>query len=263
VRDAAVSADGILISYEVHGGGDPALVFVHGWSCDRSYWSRQLPHFADRYRVVAMDLAGHGESGGGRGSWTMTAFGQDVVAVVDRLELDEMVLVGHSMGGDVIAEAAIHMPDRVVGVVWADTYNTLGEPLTREQIDSFLDPFRGDFVTATRQLVRTMFMPGSDPDLVERVAAGMSAAPPDVALDSLEKSIGNEPAVLAALRKLAAPVVAINPDYRPTDLAALQSHGVKAILMSGVGHFEMMEDPSTFNRLLYRTIQEFRSTGLR
>jgi hypothetical protein len=52
-------------------------------------------------------------------------------------------------------------------------------------------------------------------------------------------------------------VVAINPDYRPTDVEALQRHGVKTILMSGVGHIEMMEDPRTFNRLLRRTIQEF------
>ena len=66
VKDVATSPDGIPIAFEVDGSGDHALVFVHGWSCDRSYWAKQLPAFETRYRVVAMDLAGHGESGSGR-----------------------------------------------------------------------------------------------------------------------------------------------------------------------------------------------------
>src|SRR4030042_2442379 len=62
--DTAISSDGIPISYEVRGKGEPALIFVHGWCCDRSYWNEQLPHFAQKYKVVSVDLAGHGESGG-------------------------------------------------------------------------------------------------------------------------------------------------------------------------------------------------------
>jgi sigma-B regulation protein RsbQ len=56
------------------------------------------------------------------------------------------------------------------------------------------------------------------------------------------------------LRQLTAPVVAINPDYRPTDVQALQRHGVSTVLMRGVGHFLMLEDPQRFNRLLDETI---------
>ena len=70
----AVSGDGTLISYETRGdavAGRPALVFVHGWSCDARYWDRQLPYFSKRFRVVALDLAGHGHSGMGRSRFTM------------------------------------------------------------------------------------------------------------------------------------------------------------------------------------------------
>ena len=83
MKRVTTSTDGIPLSYEVHGTGLPALVFVHGWSCDRTYWSKQLDHFAQKYQVVALDLAGHGESGFGREAWTMSAFGSDVVAVVE------------------------------------------------------------------------------------------------------------------------------------------------------------------------------------
>jgi pimeloyl-ACP methyl ester carboxylesterase len=259
----ATSPDGIPLAFEVHGAGTPTLVFVHGWSCDRSYWRGQVRPLAVRYQVVAVDLAGHGESGGGRRAWTMAAFGEDVVAVVEQLGLGEVVLIGHSMGGDVIVEAALRLGDRVVGLVWVDTYSTLGEPDSDDELEAFAARFREDFGSATRALVRRMFTPDADAELVEWVAADMSAAPPAIAIDALQHAVGNERGILAGLRELTAPVVAINPDARPTDTEALRRHGVKTILVSGVGHFLMLEDPDRFNRLLAEVIEEFRGWPVR
>jgi pimeloyl-ACP methyl ester carboxylesterase len=70
--------------------------------------------------------------------------------------------------------------------------------------------------------------------------------------------VGNEAGILAGLRELTTPVVAINPDARSTDTEALRRHGVETVLMSGVGHFLMMENPDQFNRLLGEVIEEFR-----
>ncbi len=100
--DIALSFDGVPITYEVGGSGAPALVFVHGWCCDRHYWDEQVDHFAAHYAVVTIDLGGHGASGRQRTAWTMSAFGRDVVAVVERLGLPQAVLIGHSMGGFII-----------------------------------------------------------------------------------------------------------------------------------------------------------------
>lgn len=251
----AVSTDGIPVRYEVRGDGAPALVFVHGWSCDRRYWSAQVDYFADRHQVVAVDLAGHGDSGLGRKAWTMPRFGADVVAVVKRLGLRRMVLIGHSMGGDVIVEAALRLSGRVTGLVWVDTYSSLGQTESVDQIEEFIAPFRADFVTCTRDFVTRMFLPGSDPELVEWVAADMASAPPEVALDAIRYAVANEPAAVAGLRDAAVPVVAINPDYRPTDVDSFERHGVKVVLMPGVGHFLMMEDPASFNRTLGQIIK--------
>lgn len=255
----ARSADGVPVHYEEQGSGAPALVFVHGWSCDRSYWRHQTNHFAARHRVVAVDLAGHGASGVGRASWTMPAFGEDVVAVVEQLGLQDIVLIGHSMGGDVIVEAALRLPGRVRGLVWVDTYRSLDEPMTAEEIEGFVAPFRADFVTTTRAFVREMFLPGSDPSLVERVVTDMSAAPPEIAIDAIGYSIANVPAVVEGLWRLALPAVAINPDDRPTDIEGLARHGVATVVMPGVGHFPMLEDPPAFNLLLTQTIERFRA----
>lgn len=71
----AYSADGTTISYEVYGKGDPTLIFVHGWSCDSRYWRAQIPEFSKKYRVVVLDLAGHGHSGVSRKNYSTSAFG--------------------------------------------------------------------------------------------------------------------------------------------------------------------------------------------
>ena len=63
VVDSVASEDGVVIYYDVRGSGERTLVFVHCWSCDRSYWQRQVEEFTDVYRVVTIDLAGHGQSG--------------------------------------------------------------------------------------------------------------------------------------------------------------------------------------------------------
>ena len=126
--------DGVDIRYEVAGSGEPALVFVHGWSCDRSYWRAQTDHFEASHRVVAVDLGGQGESGLGRKDWTMTAFGGDVRAVVEALALRKIILVGHSMGGHVIVEATQLMPDRVAALVLVDTFDNVDQRAERARI---------------------------------------------------------------------------------------------------------------------------------
>jgi pimeloyl-ACP methyl ester carboxylesterase len=255
------SGDGVPISYEVHGQGTPALVFVHGWACDRSYWRGQVDAFVARHRVVTVDLAGHGASGAGRPVWTMPAFGEDVVAVVAELGLGDLVLIGHSMGGDVIVETALRLPGQVLGLVWVDTYATLEEPEPREAIQAFIAPFRENFPAATRAFVRRLFGPDGDPGLLEWVAADMAAAAPEVALDAMEHAIGNDARIRPLLERLTVPVVAINPASRSTDAEGLGRYGVKVVAMGGVGHFLMLEDPGVFNRLLGETIAGF--TGSR
>ena len=77
------SKDGTPVSYEVYGTGEPTLVFVHGWCCDSRYWRNQVAYFSQKYRVVMLDLAGHGHSGMTRKTYSMASFGEDVRAVTE------------------------------------------------------------------------------------------------------------------------------------------------------------------------------------
>jgi pimeloyl-ACP methyl ester carboxylesterase len=255
VRDNVLSPDGIPIAYEVHGAGMPALVFIHGWSCDRSYWDAQVDPFAQTHQVVAIDLGGHGESGLARKKWTIESFGADAVAVVDKLGLGRMVLVGHSMGGDVILEAARLLPGRIQGLVWVDVYKKLDHPRAHEAIQKMVASFRADFAPNARAFVRGMFPSNADPSLVERVVSDISAAPPIVALAAAESAWNYRPEPI--LKELGLPLVAINPDHPPTDVESMRRYGIEVVLASGVGHFPMMENPEGFNELLAQVIRLF------
>lgn len=256
----AVSADGVPISYEVSGSGEPALVFVHGWNCDARYWREQVPHFAQHHRVIALDLAGHGHSGAARERCTMASFGQDVKAVVEASGSRRVVLIGHSMGGPVIAEAARLMPDLVVGLIGVDTLEDVEYRMTREELDGLMAPLKADFRAGSRGFVAGMFAPDTDPELREWILADMSSAPPPVALSAMEEMMmqyvtGDAAAVFDAFR---IPVMTVNGELWPVNVEANRRHMVSydAVILKGADHFLMMDRPEEFNRALERVIHE-------
>lgn len=255
----AASADGAAIADETRGFGSPALVFVHGWCCTRRYWDFQIPVFAQSALVVALDLAGHGESASKRKNWSVARFGDDVTAVVDALELQDVILIGHSMGVDVILEAARDLAGRVHGLVWVDQYSTLSAFMTQQAIQERVDPFRARFVETTCTFVRRMFVPTSDPLLVERICQNMSSAHEGIAVPALLATWGHGPRVPDLLAELRLPVVTINAASPPTDTGSTQSHGVEVLLVPGTGHFPMLERPREFNLCLSQAIQRIGS----
>lgn len=253
---AATAPDGVTIAYHIEGKGSPALVFVHGWSCDRTYWRDQIGAFARTHTVVAVDLAGHGESGAERKDWSMAAFGADVAAVIKEEGLRKVILVGHSMGGEVCLEAARALPGRIIGIVGVDTFQDFYEVMTRGQIDEFVAPFKADFKAATDFFVRAMFPWGVDPNLVERVVRGMSSARPAVAIAAFEALFAYRPA--QALRDVRLPIRVINSDKYPTNIAGNRKIAASfgARIITGRGHFLHMEEPGEFNRLLEQIVDE-------
>jgi len=248
----APSADGTPIAYEVHGSGEPTLILVHGWSCDARYWREQLAHFAARHRVVTVDLAGHGHSGVGRQDYTMEAFGEDVRAVADAVGGDQLILVGHSMGGLVVAEAARLLPGRVLGLIGVDSLHDLGFVVTEEHAAAMVGPLEADFPAACRQFAAGMIRPGTDAGLAAWIQADMAAAPRDIALSAMREYLGRwiSGAGPAVFEELPLPVVGVCADLWPVDAEANRRHmhSFEAIVVEGTDHFLMLGAPEEFNR---------------
>jgi len=254
-----LSKDGTPISYEIHGNGEPTLVLVHGWSCDARYWRAQLPHFSKNHRVVTLDLAGHGQSGTTRSQYTMRAFGEDVRAVTEETGSRSVILIGHSMGGSVIAEAARFMPNCVIGLIGIDTLENIEYPMTHEELEKMIAPLEKDFRTGSRQFVKEMISPQTDSQLREWILLDISAAPPAVALSAMNEMMSQYITGEAAkiFDDICIPVITVNGDMWPVNFEANRRHmfSYDAIVLKGADHFLMMNRPEQFNRALEKAIR--------
>lgn len=253
--------DGVAIAYTARGAGDVALVFVHGGYADSSVWRHQVEALSDRYRVVTVDLAGHGASGRDRASWTPGAFGEDVATVVDAEGLDRVVLVGSSMGGPVALEAAARLEGRVLGVVAVDTLHDLDAAQDPAQWKGRLDALRQDFAGACPAMVKGLFREGADPALVTEVTDLMCAFPAELAAPILEGFTGYD--LAAAVRASGVPLRAVNGDHYPTDVEGNRAAEptFDAVVMPGMGHYPMLERPDEFNRALVRMVEQLIATA--
>lgn len=255
MSDFVTSADGNAIAYEVRGAGEPTIVLVHGWCCDRTFWRAPMDALAPSYQLVALDLAGHGESQRLRRHWTMAAYGADVAAVVLRATTRPCVLVGHSMGADVVVEAASRLPGRVRGLIWVDQYTQLSTFRSPAEVAARLKSFSEDFPNATREFVRGLFSKHAAFELVDRVSRQMAAAPEDIALASLEATWNHAPSVPRLLDELRLPVIAMNAPGDPHGPASLSDHGIQVLELPDAGHFPMLERPAVFTDLLRQAVE--------
>ena len=245
------AADGVPIHYSVHGKGEPALVFIHCWGCNRDFWENQVAEFSKTNRVVTIDLPGHGQSGQGRKNWSVESYGDDVKTVVTKLNLKRVVLVGSSMGGPIALEATRRMPDRVVAIVPVDTLHNVESKVPPEQLDAVYKQMQADFKTATTGLMNQFFFSATTPAAVkERIINEAISRQPDVALAILKSIFSYD--VAAALREVKVPVRAINADGTPTSVEINRKYAPQfdAMIIKGTGHYPMLEDPARFNQML-------------
>lgn len=251
--------DGVPIHYQVQGKGEPALVFIHCGSCDRNVWENQVPVFAKNHTVVTLDLPGHGESGQGRKNWSIESFADDVNAVITKLKLKRVVLIGSSMGGPIALEAARQMPSRVVAIVPVDTLHNVENRLPPEQREEVMKQLRADYKGAVTGFVNQLLFSPSTPVAVKnRIISDVTSRPPELAIPILEGILAYDP--IPALRETKVPIRAINADMNPTNLEINRKYAPQfdVVIIKGTGHYPMLEDPKRFNELLTEALRSFR-----
>jgi pimeloyl-ACP methyl ester carboxylesterase len=116
----SATRDGVVLRYMEAGAGDPPLLFIHGWTCNNTHWRDQVPHFAKKHRVVALDLRGHGQSDTPNEDSSIATFVDDIAWLIGELSLVKPVVVGHSMGGVIALSLARKDPKLVSAIVMVD-----------------------------------------------------------------------------------------------------------------------------------------------
>jgi pimeloyl-ACP methyl ester carboxylesterase len=252
--------DGLKIAGEVHGRGDTTLIFLHGWCGDREYWKHQVQKFAADYCVVALDQAGHGESGKARKAWTADSLAADVEVVVKALGLKRVILVGHSMGGLVALLAAKRMPGTVVAVIAVDSLQNAEFKLPEEVCKSILDGAEKDFKGTVRVTFTGLLPEKVDAELKRWLEVKAEGQDPKMARALMRDLFGLD--TVMAFKEAKVPVRCINSaggyqSFTPTAVETNKKYAdFGAVTIEGVGHYPMLEKPDEFNRRLRDVLKE-------
>lgn len=114
------------LCWNAHETHKPGLLLAHGFRAHARWWSFTAPYLTDRFRVVALDFAGMGDSGN-RETYTPELFGRDILGVLDAVQFQRATLIGHSFGGSRVLRACADHPERVERAVVIDSYVPLPE----------------------------------------------------------------------------------------------------------------------------------------
>jgi pimeloyl-ACP methyl ester carboxylesterase len=246
----AASVDGVTINSAVTGKG-PTLIFVHGWTCDSTSWAAQVPELAKHYRVITIDLPGHGKSGSPKdGKFSMDLFAKAVEAVRAEAGADSVVLIGHSMGAPVIRQYAHNYPNRVAGLVAVDG------PLDMRTFPTQLGgqgppPMTGPEGLKVREgMIRGMFVATTPEPLQKHILDMMLAAPEATANGAMIAVMDPSIRWTDTIRAPALAVVAGTGRLPDVATAKEVLPSFEATQVAGTGHFLMMEKPDEFNRIL-------------
>jgi len=251
------SSDGLKIHYKESGQGNVTLIFVHGWLGNAEWWNNQQEYFKDRYRIVQMDLAGHGKSDSSRKEWTSGLYADDIKAVAEQINSPEIILIGHSMSGAYVLEAALKVP-QAKALILVDTIKDLNETFTEEQAEQFLFVnYRNDFKNAVENILpQYLFAEKTPPDVKQKIQNEFLENTSEKAIDLLMPLYKKDFRDTASQVKI--PVRAINSDNSPTNIENnrdyLKNYNYTEI--EGTGHYPMLENPAEFNRILDDVLKE-------
>ena len=240
--------DGARIHYVNYGKGSEALVLIHGWTCNLDNWRDQMPDFAKRNRVIAIDLPGHGQSDKPQITYSMDLFARAVEAVLRDAKVKRAVLVGHSMGTPVARQFYRKYPDKTLAIVIVDgALRPFGD---KAMLDRLIAGFRGpNYKEAISQMFAAMMGPNLSAEAQERIKTSFLSTPQYVLVSAME---GMADASIWGEDKINVPVLAImakNPFYPPNVEQSYRgiAPNMEFQMWDGVGHFIMMEKPKEFN----------------
>ena len=230
-----------------------ALVFIHGWTGSADLWRGSYGAFPN-YRVIALDLVGHGNSHKPRTDYTMEFFARSVAAVLDDAGVRKAVFVGHSMGMPVARQFYRLYPARTLGIVNVD--GSIRSFPDKKQYEGFLAQFRADYNKTREMFIGSMIQSIKDEKVKQAIQSSNNATPDYVGISAMSQ-FGNEE--LWKTDPINVPVLAIiaQSPWWPADTESFHRSFTSNLdfqTWTGVSHFLFMERPGEFNELIRKFI---------
>lgn len=256
IRDKQVE-----INYIQQGQGDTTLLFLHGWCIYGAYWENQVGYFSKNYNAYAIDLPGFGKSKAVRTNWTIEEYANDIKAFIDVMHLKNVVIIGHSMAGEIMLQAAISNNQKIAGIVGVDNFKSIDVVLPPEQLKQMNDFFpllEKDFKNSAPVYADLMlFHPSTSKEVKDRVKNDFAKSDPVIGYGTIITQMQYSSADAQRLEQLNYKLYLINSDGTPTNIAGLKNHcktGFHIETISATGHYPMIEKPTEFNLILEKVL---------
>jgi pimeloyl-ACP methyl ester carboxylesterase len=252
--------EGGRVHYESYGAGKEAVVFIHGWTCDLSFWRGQEPVYRN-HRSLLIDLPGHGQSDKPKVAYPTEFFARGIEAALRDAGVERAVLVGHSLGGPIAYSFIRLFPEQAKALVLVDAtagpepdtpaYRAAQEARYRQRVVNLSGAAGEKNFLAN---VEAMFSAKTSPSLRSQIRAKMLATPEYVRVAAVTSRSELDPPSVGEAFDI--PAVAIQAAAKGTEERAAAMRTVFPNLRlekwEHSGHFLMMEDPARFNRSLER-----------
>ncbi len=249
-----IKANGLDLQVEQQGAGGPALVFLHYWGGSSRTWQHVVDALSPDYRTVAIDQRGWGKSAAPEAGYALSDLADDVLAVVDALELESYILVGHSMGGKAAQLAASRRPRGLAGLVLVAPAppTPLALPLDARQGMVHAYDSRESIVATVQQVLA----PGglSDGDIDTVIADSLAGASPAKAAWPLATS---QEDITAVVPKIDVPVIVISGEHDQVDPPEVLRRELlpripqaRLVVLPGMGHLLPLEAPADLSNII-------------
>ena len=249
-----IKANDLELHVEQRGAGGPALVFLHYWGGSSRTWQHVVDALSPDYRTVAIDQRGWGKSAAPAAGYALSDLADDVLAVVDALELESYILVGHSMGGKAAQLAASRRPRGLAGLVLVAPAppSPLALPLDARQGMVHAYDSRESVVATVQQVLAPGGLSAGDLDTV--IADSLAGASPAKAAWPLATS---QEDITAVVPKIDVPVIVISGEHDRVDPPEVLRRELlphiphaRLVVLPGIGHLSPLEAPSDLANII-------------
>ncbi len=254
--------DGARVRYQSFGKGAKAVVLIHGWICDHSFWIRNIPALSAEYRVIAMDLPGHGGGDGPKTDYTQQHFAKALDAVLRDAKVSRAVLVGHNMGAPVARQFVADFPAKVAGLVLVDA--AISTPVDAGEMEKrkarrlpFLESLRSAaYPEIAGKFIDRMFVAETPVELRAQIKPRMMATPQWISVSAMD---GMSDGSMWASKSDVPTMCIFSDKGRKTENDAMLSgmfSDVDHQEWPGGGNFTMLEMPDRFNAAVFEFLKK-------
>ena len=257
-----LNINNVSIAFDECGKGDTTLLFVHGWCINKEYWSDQVKYFCETYKTVTIDLPGFGHSGKNRSEWTFEQYAEDVNQFIKTKGLRNVILIGHSMSGDILILVDTKYPGSIIGIVGIDNLKSPGVKNSEEQtkeIEGFFAAMENNFSgTVDGYTKQYLFPPTADSSIVNKVVNDFKNNDSAIAIKVLRSLVDISQKERDIMQQLKHKLYLVNSDFGLTQIDSLKKYckaSAEVVYVNSTGHYPMIEKPADFNAALEKVIR--------